>query len=63
MLARLLILVGVILIILGVLKFVGLLSFASAGAVTLIVVGIIVVIATQFLLGGWYGRNRGGPVV
>lgn len=60
MLTRLLFLLGVILVILGVLKFVGLIAIASAGAVTLIVVGIIVILVAQYVLGGWYGRN--GPV-
>lgn len=54
MLSRLLSLVGVILIILGVLKFVQLLHFASAGAVTLIVVGAICVLIAEFVLPGGY---------
>ena len=62
MLGRLLILLGVILVIIGILKFVGLIALASAGAVTLIVVGILVILVTQVLLGGWAGRG-GGPVV
>lgn len=61
MLTRLVFAAGVILLLLGVLKFVGILAFASAGAVTLIVVGIILIIVAQYVLGGWYGRG-GGPV-
>lgn len=52
MLARLLALLGVILIVLGVLKLVGLLAIGSASAGLLIVVGIIVVLVAEYVLGG-----------
>ena len=63
MLTRLVFLLGVILLIIGVLKFVGLIAIASAGAVTLIVVGIIVILVAQYVLGGWYSGRGSGPVV
>lgn len=62
MLTRLVFFLGVALAVLGVLKFVGIaIGIASAGAVVLIVVGILVILFAQYVMGGWYGRG-GGPV-
>lgn len=61
MLARLLALVGIVLIILGVLKLVGLLSLGSASAAVFIVVGVICYLVAEYVLGGVW-LNRGGRV-
>lgn len=58
MLGNLLALVGVILVILGVLKLVGLLSLGSASAAVFIVVGAICILVAYFVLGGVGGRSR-----
>lgn len=63
MIARLFIVLGAILVILGVLKYVGIATgIASAAAATLIVVGAILILVGQYVFGGWVGRG-GGPVV
>lgn len=59
MLARLLAFLGIILIILGVLKLVGILAIGTASAVTLIVVGIICVLAAEYVFGGVWLNRRG----
>ena len=57
MLSRLIALLGVVLVILGVLKFVGVFAFGTASAGALIVVGIILVLVAQYVLGGVYGTR------
>lgn len=62
MLGSLLAFIGVILVILGVLKLVGLIALGSASATVLIVVGVICWLAAEFLFGGVV-LNRRGPRV
>jgi hypothetical protein len=62
MLYRLFVAIGVILVILGILKFVGVISLVSAGAVALLVVGLLVIVGAHILFGptgnGYYSRRR-----
>lgn len=58
MLGNLLALVGIILVILGVLKLVGLLALGSASAAVFIVVGAICILVAYFVLGAYGGRAR-----
>lgn len=58
MLARLLALLGAILVVCGVLKLLGVIAISSATAGTLIVIGVILVLVAEFVLpGGWAGRR------
>lgn len=63
MLARLLEFIGAILIVLGILKLVGILAVGSASAVALIVIGVICILAAEFLFGGALFVARRGPRV
>lgn len=58
MLGNLLALVGIVLVILGVLKLVGLLAIGTASAALFIVVGAICILVAYFVLGGVGGRSR-----
>jgi membrane-bound ClpP family serine protease len=58
MVGNLLALVGIILVILGVLKLVGLLALGSASAAVFIVVGAICVLVAYFVFGGLGSRTR-----
>lgn len=61
MIGRILEFLGAVLIVLGVLKLVGVaIAIATAGAWTLIVVGVILIFAAEFLFGGgfYYSGSR-----
>jgi len=50
-------LLGLVLLVLGILKLVGILAIGSASATILIVIGIVCILVAQFVLGGVYGSN------
>lgn len=54
---RLLQFLAVVLIVVGILKFVGLVDFATAGAGALIIVGGLILLALAFLVPNSYGRG------
>ena len=58
MIGRLLSLVGLVLIVVAVLKFLGVVTFGAATAGTLLVVGILLLLVAYFLFGGSH-RRRG----
>lgn len=63
MLARVLEFVGALLVILGVLKLAGIIAVGTASAVALIVIGVICILAAEFLFGGALFATRRGPRV